>query len=114
MDPDAKVTKMKDGRTRLAHKAECQRSFNFPQVWSSKIPPPLVESNNDNYAGGRSWAGRLRPVQVAVGARQRVHGEGSVHGPGVAHIPTVVGLTTPDLSLSFNRYESPRRLIVVA
>ena len=22
----------------------CQQSFNFPQVWSSKIPPPLVES----------------------------------------------------------------------
>ena len=60
--------------------AKCQRSFNFPQVWSSKIPPPLVESNNDNYACGRSWAGRLRPVQVAVGARQRVHGDGSVHG----------------------------------
>ena len=137
-DPDAKITKMKDGRTHLAsqgrprrgpgdqrgrrrHRAgrrrrrhgddgrdvdhrrpsrskqcsrpagvcsrprqnaefwtavgRCQRSFNFPQVWSSKIPPPLVESNNDNYACGRSWAGRLRPVQVAVGARQRVHGD---------------------------------------
>ena len=74
--------------------AHCQRSFNFPQVWSSKIPPPVVESNNDNYADGRSWAGRLRPVQVAVGARQRVHREGSVHAPSGHLTPTSIAVTT--------------------
>ena len=26
----------------------------------------------------------------------------SVHGPAIAHVPTVVGLTTPDFSVSFN------------
>ena len=35
-------------------------------------------------------------------------------GPPIAHVPAVVGLTTPDFSLSFSRYESPRMLIVVA
>ena len=34
-------------------------------------------------------------------------------GP-VVHVAAVVGLTTPDFSLSFSRYESPRMLIVVA
>ena len=39
---------------------------------------------------------------------------GSVHRLPIAHAPAVVGLTTPDFSLSFSRYESPRMLTVVA
>ena len=73
-----------------------------------------MNPNNDNYACGRLWAGRLRPVQVPVVARQRVHGDGSVHRQPAAHASAVVGLTTPDFNLSFSRYESPRMLIVVA
>ena len=37
----------------------CQRSFKFPQVWSSKIPHPLLNTNNNYYACGRLWAGRF-------------------------------------------------------
>ena len=47
-------------------------------------------------------------------ARLRVHGADSVHRLPIAHAPAVVGLTTPDFSLSFSRYESPRMLTVVA
>ena len=87
---------------------------NFPRCGHRKFPHPLVNPNNDNYACGRLWAGRLRPVQVPVVARQRVHGDGSVHRQPAAHASAVVGLTTPDFNLSFSRYESPRMLIVVA
>ena len=53
-------------------------------------------------------------LSKSLWARLRVHNDGSVHGPPIAHVSAVVGLTTPDFSLSFSRYESPRMLIVVA
>ena len=44
-------------------------------------------------AGGRCGQAVLWPVQIAVGARQRVHGDGSVHGPPRR---SRAGLTIPD------------------
>ena len=54
-----------------------------PASVSTSIRALLGKSNNNN-ACGRLWAGRLRPVQVAVGARQRVHGDVSVHRSAAA------------------------------
>ena len=93
----------------------CQRSFDFPQVWSSKVPHPLVEYLQQQLlrlwalVGGpffglsKSWWSRAARPR----GRQRPQAAD-------AHAPSVVGLTTPDFRLSFSRYESPRMLIVVA
>ena len=53
-------------------------------------------------------------LSKSLWARLRVHNDGSVHGPPIGHVPSVVGLTTPDFSMSFSRYESPWTLIVAA
>ena len=45
-----------------------QGSLKIPHLWSLKIPPPPGESNDENDGRWTLWAGRLRPVQVAVGA----------------------------------------------
>ena len=85
----------------------------FPHLRSSKISPPLVDDNDETSAGGRCGQA-VCGLSKSLWARLRVHSDGSVHGPPIAHVPAVVGLTTPDFSLSFSRYESPRMLIVVA
>ena len=85
----------------------------FPHLRSSKIPPPPVENNDETSACGRCGQA-VCGLSKSLWARLRVHGDGSVHRPPIAHVPAVVGLTTPDFSLSFSRYESPRMLIVVA
>ena len=53
----------------------------FPTPGHRKFPHPLVEDMTRKMACGRCGQAVLWPVQVAVGARQRVHGDGSVHGP---------------------------------
>ena len=58
--------------------------------------------------GGQGVFGLSKSVSL-----RRVHSDGSVHGPPIAHVHAVVGVTTPDFSLSFRRYKSPRMLIVV-
>ena len=55
---------MRDGRTYLSTVIQIS-----PGVVIENSPTPLVNPNNDNYACGRLWAGRLRPVQVPVVAR---------------------------------------------
>ena len=44
---------------------------------------------------------------TSLWARVRGHSDGSVHWSPSAHVPAIVGLTTPDFSLPFSRYESP-------
>ena len=85
----------------------------FPHLRSSKTPPPLVEDSDETNAGGRCGQA-VCGLSKSLWARVRVHSDGGVHGPLIAHVPAIVGLTTPDFSLSFNRYESPRMLMVVA
>ena len=86
---------------------------NSPTYGHRKFPPPPVENNDETSACGRCGQA-VCGLSKSLWARLRVHGDGSVHRPPIAHIPAVVGLTTPDFSLSFSRYESPRMLIVVA
>ena len=81
---------------------------------STSIRALLGESNNNNNACGRLWSGRLRPVQVAGGARQRVHGDVSVHRPAAAPAPAVIGLanTTPAPSTRFRLAERQRLVLL--
>ena len=51
-----------------------------PTCGHRKVPPPFGELIIDTDAGGRLWAGRLRLVQVAVGARVRDRLIGMVGG----------------------------------
>ena len=78
-----------------------------------KFPHPLVETTMRREpvgaVGRRSAACPSRCGRVSASTATA-----AVHGPPIAHVPAVVGLTTPDVSLSFNRYESSRTLIVIA
>ena len=91
----------------------CQRSFKISPPAVIENSPPLVDHNDETSAGGRCGQA-VCGLSKSLWARLRVHNDGSVDGPPIAHVPAVVGLTTPDFSLSFSRYESPRMLIVVA
>ena len=95
------------------HRQGVNGHSKFPHLRSSKTPPPLVEDSDETNAGGRCGQA-VCGLSKSLWARVRVHSDGGVHGPLIAQVPAIVGLTTPDFSLSFNRYESPRMLMVVA
>ena len=86
----------------------------LPRCGHRKFPHPLVEYQQQLL---RLWALVGRPFFGLSKSRwsRAARPRGRQRPQAAAgHVASVVGLTTPDFSLSFSRYESPRMLIVVA